>query len=215
MNTLETMMNTQKAFQERLGTNFDIMSYKDRRDYMMSHAIYLDQEIQEALYEMPFFKEWKNYDAMTNEEMEEAWAKVRMELIDSFHFFMNLMLCAGMSADDVFKMYMAKNKENHRRQDVGYTADVSYQDQSVEEVMHAEPTCTVIMDDKVIGSSTFVAILEHGEGTSVTWNATLLQLVGALQGLFDTVKDHLPTLSVDERNEVLKALDEMEASLNE
>jgi hypothetical protein len=43
-----------------------------------------------------------------------------------------------MTAEEVCTMYVKKNRENHRRQDLGYTADVSYREQSVEEVMNRE-----------------------------------------------------------------------------
>ena len=65
----------------------------------------------------------------------QAIEKAKMECIDAWHFFMNIMLALGFSEEEFYEMYMRKNRENHRRQDDGYTADVSYRNQSVEEVM--------------------------------------------------------------------------------
>lgn len=44
----------------------------------------------------------------------------KMEIVDRFHFLMNEMLLIGMTAEEFYSMYMAKNKENFKRQDNGY-----------------------------------------------------------------------------------------------
>ena len=136
MNQLELILELQAELQKRLGFDYSNMTPQERADYMRDNRGYLEDEIAEALYEMPYYKSWKDYEKMTTEERAVAWSKVRMELIDALHFFMNLFLCAGMTADEIVSMYVAKNRENHRRQDVGYTADQSYRTQSVEEVMN-------------------------------------------------------------------------------
>lgn len=137
MDKLAEIMGKQLELQTRLGTNFSTMTDEERAEFMRNHRGYLADELAEALYEMPNYKLWKDYSSMSVEAREAAWQKVRMELIDCLHFFVNLLLCAGMTADEVHYMYMAKNKENHRRQDDGYTADVSYRNQEVSEVMEA------------------------------------------------------------------------------
>lgn len=137
MDKLAEIMGKQLELQTRLGTNFSTMTDEERAEFMRNHRGYLADELAEALYEMPNYKLWKDYSGMSEEARETAWQKVRMELIDCLHFFVNLLLCAGMTADEVHYMYMAKNKENHRRQDDGYTADVSYRNQEVSEVMEA------------------------------------------------------------------------------
>jgi dimeric dUTPase (all-alpha-NTP-PPase superfamily) len=131
------MFQLQKMFQERLGTDFDNMTVQERTAFVKEHSIHLNQEINELLYELPFFKPWKDYSGMSEEEMHEAIQKAKMELVDSWHFFMNIALGLGMTAEEFDAMYCAKNKENHRRQDAGYTAGVSYKNQSVDEVMGA------------------------------------------------------------------------------
>lgn len=136
MDKLQEIMNKQLELQERLGTDFGAMTEAERAAFMRNHRGYLEDEIAEALYEMPGYKLWKDYSNMDPETYAMQWQKVRMELVDAFHFFINLLLCAGFTANELHYMYMAKNKENHRRQDDGYTADKSYRDQSVEEVLH-------------------------------------------------------------------------------
>lgn len=138
MNKLEEMLAMQFGFQRRLDPNFPRMTNKERVAFIKEHSIHLNQEINEMLYELPFFKPWKDYSGMTDAEIDMAFEKARMECVDAWHFFMNIMLALDFDAAMFYKMYMAKNKENHRRQDVGYTADVSYRNQSVMEVMHDE-----------------------------------------------------------------------------
>lgn len=135
---LEDMMHKQRAFQERLDPNFNRMTPEQRVAFIKEHSIHLNQEVNEMLYELPFFKPWKDYSNMSGAAVTAAIEKARMECVDAWHFFMNIMIALGFSADSFYEMYMAKNKENHRRQDEGYTADKSYRDQSVEEVMSHE-----------------------------------------------------------------------------
>lgn len=138
MCNLDTMLQMQRKFQERLGADFESMSTQDRVAFIKEYSIHLNQEINEMLYELPYFKPWKDYSGLTKADEQMMFEKAKMELIDAWHFFMNMMLGLGMTADEMYTMYIAKNRENHRRQDAGYTADVSYRDQSVEEVMGNE-----------------------------------------------------------------------------
>ena len=108
MDKLESMMELQDKFQKRLGVDFTKLNAVERAASMRDNFVYLDQELQEALYEMPFFKHWKDYSGMSDDDVEKAWAKVKMELIDAFHFFMNMLLCAGMSAEEVYKTYISE-----------------------------------------------------------------------------------------------------------
>lgn len=204
---LDVMMTKQKELQSRLGTNFADLSDEERAQFMRNHRGYLEDELAEALYEMPNYKLWKSYDSMSPEAREVAWQKVRMELIDAFHFFMNMLLCAGMDAKEVFQMYLAKNQENHARQDRGYTSEVSYRDQPVEDVMTPEDTCTVISKGEVCGSSNFVTFLNTLDGnTHMFYNTDALSM-GVAAGMarleFESILD---TLSNEDREDVLEAL---------
>lgn len=46
---------------------------------------------------------------------------IRVEIIDQLHFWMSLALTAGLSADEVFAIYMQKNAVNHARQENDYS----------------------------------------------------------------------------------------------
>lgn len=205
---LTTIMNKQREFQERLGFKFSEMTEQERAEFMRNHRGYLEDELAEALYEMPGYKTWKDYSSMSTEAKEIAWQKVRMELIDALHFFVNLLLCAGFTADEVLNMYLMKNAENNRRQDAGYTADDSYRDQPVEDVMK-QVCCTVAMDGDVKQSTDFIAILHKSNGdASIMYNTDTLSIGMAVKMLAKVYVDALSKCSDDERREIEAILGE-------
>lgn len=200
---LSTIMEMQRDLQKRLGTDFTKLSDEECAAFMRNHRGYLEDELAEALYEMPNYKLWKDYGNMSDEARAYAWQKVRMELIDALHFFVNLLLCAGFTAEEVYDMYVAKNKENHRRQDEGYTSDVSYRDQAVEDVLNEEPTCTVVMDGEACGSNDFIAVLNMNDGEStVYYNTDALSLGMAAKMIIRQFNEALSKCSEDERKEI-------------
>lgn len=108
MDKLNEIFELQEKLQERLGINiksFDLELYK------INHLA-LENELHEALRETPW-KPWKKQQTLNNDNLKK-------ELIDALHFFVNLCLLAGMTADDVFNEYTNKNKENHKRQEEDY-----------------------------------------------------------------------------------------------
>lgn len=135
MTDLESMMMKQRELQHRLGVDFTDKNVEERVALIKENSIHLNQEINEMLYELPYFKPWKDYSDVDEEKANMMIAKAKMECIDAWHFFMNIMLALGFSPAEFTVMYQAKNKENHRRQDEGYSVDKSYKNQTVEEVM--------------------------------------------------------------------------------
>ena len=123
---LQEMMDKQLELQERLGYDFSNMTKEEITAYIKEFSIHLNQEVNEMLYELPYFKPWKDYSAISTREYEAGMDSARKEFIDLFHFVLNMALALGMSAQDIYTMYMDKNKENHERQDEGYTHDKSY-----------------------------------------------------------------------------------------
>ena len=119
VNPLEHMLEMQKEFQNRVDPRYN-GDLKERAAFLRDHFVFCDQELQEMLYEIPFFKHWKDYSSMTPEEIAEAFDKAKNELIDAWHFFMNLSIGLGMDAEEFYQRYLDKHKENIRRQDEGY-----------------------------------------------------------------------------------------------
>ena len=116
---LEHMLEMQKEFQDRVDPRYNIY-LKELAAFLRDHFVFCNQELQEMLYEIPFFKNWKDYSNMTDEEIVEAFDKAKNELIDAWHFFMNLSIGLGMDAEEFYQRYLDKHKENIRRQDEGY-----------------------------------------------------------------------------------------------
>ncbi len=46
---------------------------------------------------------------------------VRVELVDILHFLVSAMLAAGLTADDVYRIYQKKCEVNVARQDTSYS----------------------------------------------------------------------------------------------
>ena len=74
----------------------------------------MTQEIAELTDSVPW-KWWASYQQFDHQN-------ARVEIVDLFHFLISAAQVMGMSAEDVFDLYMQKNKVNHDRQDSGYTA---------------------------------------------------------------------------------------------
>lgn len=205
---LATIMEKQRELQNRLGTNFSNLTDEERAAFMRNHRGYLEDELAEALYEMPYYKLWKDYSTMSEGDRLAAWQKVRMELVDSLHFFVNLLLCAGFTAEELYEMYMAKNKENHRRQDDGYTADVSYRDQAVEAVMSgATYKCVVEHSGTREESDDYIAVLCSKDGAHSLWyNTDALSLGIAYKMLLNAFNDELKKCSDEDAKEVISIL---------
>lgn len=206
---LTTIMNMQKAFQERLGYDFENMTDSQRAAFMRDHRGYLEDELAEALYEMPYYKAWKDYKGMSNENKEEAWRKVRMELVDAAHFFFNMLLAAGFTPEMFYNMYVHKNLENNRRQDAGYEAKVSYRNQEVDEVMQT-PRCVVCMDGTSETTDDFIAVLSKPDGTTaLRYNTDVLSMGMAVKLLANAYHNMLRECTPEERMEVQSIIGEI------
>lgn len=124
---LRKMMEMQRTLQEvAYGYDFSNLSPQERSAYIKEMSIHVNQEMNELLYELPFFKPWKDYGNMTEPEIEEAFDKAKKEFIDFIHFSLNVAIGLDINADEIFTSYYNKNIENYRRQEEGYTHDKKY-----------------------------------------------------------------------------------------
>ncbi|WP_236266522.1 dUTPase [Bacillus cereus] len=69
----------------------------------------MESEIDEIRREVNW-KWWKN-DKPINKEALQG------EVIDMWHFLISLSLKCGLSAEDVYRIYLEKNRESHARRD--------------------------------------------------------------------------------------------------
>ena len=89
-------------------------------EWMQRKAIALLVELTEVLDEVNY-KWWKNPKKIDENAVKE-------ELVDVLHFFVSMCLSAGLTADELYTRYAAKNQENIARQKgtsskKGYAAD--------------------------------------------------------------------------------------------
>lgn len=117
MNTpdmLNHMFAMQAQLNKRIGVNTDEpMSDEERTKWVLNYCRAMSQEMAELTDSVPW-KWWAKYQKFDQQN-------ARVEVVDLFHFLISLAQVLGMSADDVYKYYLEKNKVNFQRQDSGYT----------------------------------------------------------------------------------------------
>ena len=76
--------------------------------WLQKEVLAMISELSEVLDEVNF-KWWKNPKPIDD-------AALKGELVDVLHFFVSMCLKSGMSAEELFSLYKAKNQENFDRQ---------------------------------------------------------------------------------------------------
>ena len=109
---LSHLFGLQRALNARCGVNTDNLSDEDKTEWVLKYTRAMSQELAELVDSVPW-KHWAKY-----QKFDEQNAKV--EVVDLFHFLISIAQVLGMTADDVYAAYLAKNKVNHARQDGGY-----------------------------------------------------------------------------------------------
>jgi hypothetical protein len=110
---LDQMFARQLDAQESThGYHFESMSDEEKLDYIRFNVLAVEDELHEALGETG----WKPW-ATSNHINREAYIG---ELVDAFHFLMNLGLVVDLTADEFFARYLAKRQRNDERQAEGY-----------------------------------------------------------------------------------------------
>lgn len=111
--TLSKMFELQTQFMKRLGHDPETMTAEQKTQHSMLMHNCINVECSEMLQELNW-KPWKK----TKKDVDEA--KVREEIIDVFHFLLELMIIHGITATDLRYTYEAKMAINNKRQDNGY-----------------------------------------------------------------------------------------------
>lgn len=122
---------TKEVTQDRLNQLFDKQLALQNKLGYAKEQLYLNQqfininflalmdELSEALRETS----WKNPSQIPfgwKNGQKTDLIRFKHELIDILHFYVNLCISSGMSADELFELYTQKNKENHERKEGGY-----------------------------------------------------------------------------------------------
>jgi len=110
---LRELFRMQQALNERIGVQTEGLSDEAKTKWILNYCRAMSQEIAELTDSVPW-KWWARYQKFDAQN-------ARVEVVDLFHFLISLAQVLGMSADDVFQAYLAKNAVNLQRQDSGYT----------------------------------------------------------------------------------------------
>lgn len=106
MDKLNEIFDMQRALNEEIRISRDLRF--DKGEWIQKETLAMLSELAEVLDEARF-KWWKN-----PKPIDEA--KLKEELADVLHFFISMCLDAGMTAEELHAIYMAKHEENLRRQ---------------------------------------------------------------------------------------------------
>ena len=119
MDKLEHMFRAQKALQVKLGTFDKMKTEGDIQSFINQNAIAIYEEVSEILRCTPYKN--PNY-VKFGWKKNQVWNKHEYlgEIVDLFHFLMNLCICMGYDEDDFFDKYMEKNETNHKRKEENY-----------------------------------------------------------------------------------------------
>ena len=108
MDKLEEIFRLQASFQKKIKRERGLEGIPMEK-WLQMQTLAMVSELAELLEEVNF-KWWKTPHALDN-------GNIREELCDMLHFLIGMCLEAGMSADDLYQVYLGKNQENFRRQD--------------------------------------------------------------------------------------------------
>lgn len=103
---LTEMYNMQTKLDQRIITERGITKTTD--EWVVGITVAMESEIDEIRREINW-KWWKNPKPIDQDALQG-------EVIDMWHFLLSLSRVAGLSPDDIYRIYMEKNAENHARQ---------------------------------------------------------------------------------------------------
>lgn len=115
---LSTMVALQTKFMEKMGMLYPefsgkVLSEEERTEISKQCAFALQVELAEFMQELNW-KPWKK----TKKPVDLA--KVHEELVDCFHFFLELCIAWDLGAGQLFIKYQEKLAKNLKRQEDGY-----------------------------------------------------------------------------------------------
>lgn len=112
MDKLAEIFRLQDELNKRIGVDLADLSVEEKTKWVLNYTRAMQQEMAELIDSVPW-KWWAKYQKFDEQN-------ARVEVIDLFHFLVSLAQTLGMTPDDVYNAYLAKNKVNHARQESGY-----------------------------------------------------------------------------------------------
>lgn len=114
--TLKDMFDMQKKLNLRIGVDTDDMNTEEKQKWILNYCRAMNQEISELIDSVPW-KWWAKYQKFDEQN-------IKVEIIDIFHFLISAAQVMGLTAEDVHRIYMQKNKVNFDRQESGYAEKI-------------------------------------------------------------------------------------------
>lgn len=116
LDMLSQIVEKQVNFQKFLGYTIPVRTEeiisRENINFLILQILSLYDETSEALQCLPW-KPWKKKQTFL---LEPFWE----ELMDIFHFVVNMCIFTGMSSEMIFTKFMEKNRINWERQKHGY-----------------------------------------------------------------------------------------------
>ena len=110
---IDKMLKRQAFLQrEAYGHQLKLMTDEQKMEWVRNNVLALTDELHEVLG-CTGWKPWATSNHLNVEQFKG-------EMVDAWHFFMNLMLVAGMTGDDLWNGYIEKSQRNYERQQNGY-----------------------------------------------------------------------------------------------
>ncbi|BCV21145.1 dUTPase [Moorella sp. Hama-1] len=116
MDRLEHIFELQERFDRDLARRRRLPEYSPA-EWVQKEVLAMVAELGELLDEVNF-KWWKNPHPLDHEA-------IKGELVDILHFLVSMCLKTGITAEEFYQGYLAKNQENFRRQE-GLTDQQEY-----------------------------------------------------------------------------------------
>lgn len=116
MDKLEQIFSMQQALNDNIQARRHLEF--SREEWLQKTILATISELSEVLEETNY-KWWKNPRPINEAALKE-------ELVDVLHFFVSLCLRSGMDADELFRLYCDKNRENFDRQ-YGRSEKIGYE----------------------------------------------------------------------------------------
>ena len=107
MDMLEKIFALQKNLNDEITSKRNLNM--SRNDWLIKWCLAVFSETNEVLNELNW-KQWTNDKPLSMLNIQE-------EIVDLLHFIVSMALTSGMTANDLFDGYVAKNEENHDRQE--------------------------------------------------------------------------------------------------
>lgn len=107
MDKLDRIFAMQKSLDDDI-TSRRHLEHFTPQEWIQKDVLAIVSELGELLDEVNF-KWWKNPKEIDTPALQE-------ELVDVLHFFVSMCIRSGMSAEDLFRIYVKKNQENFDRQ---------------------------------------------------------------------------------------------------